>query len=120
MRIIYSNFKENEENIDSISIGFKNSILEQLKNALDFYSLTLIDVELHTDCFDIDLGNPNAIVEGVWVSHDGDNYLLSVYFYPSAEAVETYSQKYLVIALTDKQFKQIEEHFLMEERCLVG
>lgn len=120
MKAVYHEFKENEENIEYISMTFKNSILEHFFESEDFYSMTLMDVEIKTDCFDIEIDNKNAIFDGIWVSHNGENYQLHAYFFPSMEAMETFGQKYLLIDLNEKDFKNIENYFLMEKRCLVG
>jgi len=64
--------------------------------------------------------NNESLIEGAWISFNGEIYILRIYFYLSEEDKNNLIQQEIKSIITENDFDKIENFFLMEERCLIG
>tara|TARA_Y100000588_G_scaffold221434_1_gene235336 strand:+ start:56372 stop:56719 length:348 start_codon:yes stop_codon:yes gene_type:complete len=106
--------------INKVLIEYNRESVKTFEQSKILFASLYQEIEIKLNVEDIKLENDNILVEGLWISFNEDHYLLRLYFYNSIEDKINFEQKEIKFKITEKDFDEIENFFLMEERCLIG
>lgn len=122
MNIVYNHFSDNTNTVDHFVVNYKRDSINSFEQAKILSLAVGHEVEIKVELNNIELisENKDLIVEGAWVSFSENNFILRVCFYLSQNDKNNFNQKELSVNLSEKDFKKLENFFLMEERCLIG
>lgn len=123
MKVIYNQFLDNTNTVDHFIINYTRDSINSFEQTKEVFGAVNHDVEIKIELDSIELinsKNNESLIEGAWISFNGETYILRIYFYLSKEDKNNLIQQEIKSIITENDFDKIENFFLMEERCLIG